>query len=129
MPVAVTQADIERVWRPLTAAEAVTVQGKSEDAWARIVATVPATEEHLTEARISEATVRSVMVSMIVRVLKNPDSVRTVQSSIDDYNGSRTLDNAVSTGELYLTDFEIGLLTPAAGIPSYGIYVIGLGGP
>lgn len=129
MPVAVTAAEITHRWRPLTDAEAATIGGKSEDAWTRIVGTVPGIEENLTAGTVAEATVKSVMISMIVRVLKNPDSVRTVQSSIDDYNGSRTLDNAVSTGELYLTDFEIGLLTPATGIPSYGMYVIGLGGP
>lgn len=129
MPVAVTPADIEGRWRPLTTAETATIPGKSEDAWTRIVATVPALEEHLAAELVSEATVKSVMVSMIVRVLKNPDSVRTHQESIDDSSESRTLDSAVSTGELYVTDYEIGLLTPATGVPSYGMYVVGLGGP
>lgn len=131
MPVAVTPAEIEGRWRPLTTAEAATIPGKSEDAWTRIVATVPGITDHLaaTPPLVEEAVVRSVMVSMIVRVLKNPESVRTHQQSIDDANESKTLDNAISTGELYLTDYEIGLLTPSAGVPSYGMYVIGLGGP
>lgn len=127
--VAVTAQQIENRWRPLTPAEATTVPGKSEDAWTRILATVPGIEEHLSTGAVAEATVQSVMVSMIVRVLKNPDSVRTHQQSIDDANESRTLDSAISTGELYLTDYEIGLLTPATGIPVHGMYVIGLGGP
>ncbi len=127
--VAVTAQQIENRWRPLTPAEATTVPGKSEDAWTRIVATVPGIEEHLSTGAVAEATVQSVMVSMIVRVLKNPDSVRTHQQSIDDANESRTLDSAISTGELYLTDYEIGLLTPAGPVPDYGVYVIGLGGP
>jgi hypothetical protein len=129
MPVAVTAAEIANRWRPLTDAEAATIGGKSEDAWTRILASVPGIEAHLEAADVSEATVKSVMISMIVRVLKNPDSARTIQQSIDDSSESRTLDNAVSTGELYLTDFEIGLLTPATSIPSYGMYVIGLGEP
>lgn len=129
MTLSVTAQDIESEWRPLTPAEAQTLAGKSTAAWTRIVALVPGIEDNIDAGLVSQDTVKSVMASMIVRVLKNPDSVRTVQSSIDDYNGSRTLDNTVSSGELYLTDFEIGLLTPTPGVPSYGMYVIGLGGP
>ena len=129
MAVSVSQYDIERRWRPLTTTEAATIQGKSDDAWTRIVATIPGIEANLATAAVTEATVKSVMVSMIVRVLKHPDSARTVQQSIDDSSESRTLDQAVSSGELYVTDYEAGLLTPSTGIPTYGMYVVGLGGP
>lgn len=128
MPVEVTPKHIEDEWRPLTLAESQTITGKAAAAWTRIVAIVPGIEDNVASGDVSEDTVRSVMVSMIVRVLKNPESIRTHQQSIDDSSESRTLDNSVSTGELYLTDFEIGLLTPAAGVPQYGMYVLGLGG-
>lgn len=125
MPVAVTQADIEKVWRPLTTEEANVVAGLSDSAWIRLVATVPMVGD--TPLPIAEATVLDVMVSMIVRVFKNPDSARIISESIDDHSASKTLDSAISTGELYVTEREIGLLSPRE-VPVYGMYVVSLGG-
>ena len=129
MPVAVTPENIEQEWRPLTASERNTISGRSAAAWTRIVALVPDVEESLRSGAVTEETVRSVMVSMIVRVLKNPDSVRTHQESIDDSSESWTLDHSVSTGELYLTEFEMSLLTATTRVPVNGMYIVGLGGP
>lgn len=124
MPVSVTQADIEKVWRPLTTEEASIVSGLSDSAWIRLVAAVPVLAD---TSDVPEATVRDVMVSMIVRVFKNPDSARIISESIDDHTASKTLDTAISSGELYVSEHEIGLLTPRV-VPSYGMYVVGLGG-
>jgi hypothetical protein len=129
----VTQPDIERVFRPLTGDEAATVAGRSDSAWIRILARVPDIETRITvvppatAAVLSEAVVKDVMVSMIVRVLKNPESARTRSESIDDHSDSITLDTSVSTGELYLSDAEYALLVPAVA-PVYGMYVVRLGG-
>ena len=133
MPVAVTQPDIERVFRPLTEDEAATVAGRSDRAWLRILSRVPDIETRLsivppaTAPVLSEAVVKDVMVSMIERVLKNPESARTRSESIDDHSDSITLDASVSSGELYLSDEEYALLVPAVA-PVYGMYVVGLGG-
>lgn len=128
MVIQVTAADIQNQWRPLTTDEAATIAGKSVSAWTRILAAVPSIEAKITAGTVAEATVKDVMVSMIVRVLKNPESARIKSEAIDDHSESWTLDNAVSTGELYLTEFELGLLNPVGSVPSYGIYTVGLGG-
>lgn len=125
MPVSVTQADIEKVWRPLTTEESSIVPGLSDSAWIRIVAAVPALAD--TPLPVTEATVRDVIVSMIVRVFKNPDSARIISESIDDHILAKTLDTAISSGELYVSAHEIALLTPHV-VPVYGMYVVGLGG-
>lgn len=130
MQVVVAQADIEKVWRPLTADEIVLIPGLSNRAWLRIAARFPDIEANTapvppdTEPLVSVDLVADVMASMIVRVLKNPDSVRS--ESIDD--NTTTLDVAVSSGEMYLTAEEVSLLTPRPPVPSYGMYVMGLGG-
>lgn len=130
MQVSVTQADIEKVWRPLTTEEGALVPGLSNRAWLRIWARFPDIEANTapvppaTEPLVSMDLVADVMASMIVRVLKNPDSVRS--DSID--GDTTTLDAAISSGEMYLTADEIALLTPAPTVPVYGMYVVGLGG-
>lgn len=134
MQASVTAQDIEQVWRPLTTAESATIAGLSSSAWRRIVATIPGIESFMdvitpaTEPRVPLETVQDVMVSMIVRVLKNPSSARIVSESIDDYTDGKTLDAAISSGELYVSDYEIAMLTPAQTVPVYGMYVMGLGG-
>ena len=126
MPIAVEQADIEKVWRPLVTGEAALVPGLSNRAWLRIKARFPDIEVTTSivppalEPVISVDIVRDVMASMIVRVLKNPDSLRIRSESIDDHTDAATLDAAISSGEMYLTPDEVALLTPPAIVPVYG---------
>lgn len=123
MPVSVAQTDIEKVWRPLTTDEVTLVPGLSSRAWIRVLAALPYVEE-----QAAPEVIRDVMVSMIVRVLKNPESLRRHAESIDDFNDSKELDPVISSGEMYLLPSEIAMLTPAAEAPVYGMYVMGLGG-
>lgn len=126
----VTAANISGSWRPLSAAEERVVPGFSKRAWTRIKATVPDIEDKLaaTPAVVTAETVQDVMVSMIIRVLKNPDSARQISKSADDWSKSITVDASVSTGELYLTAYELELLNPVGKLPEYGMYVVSLGG-
>ena len=134
MQVSVTQGDIEKVWRPITTAEAAVIPGLSDRAWLRVVGAVPGIGAYTdvvapgTEPLVSPDAVKDVMASMIIRVLKNPDSARIISESIDDYTDSRTLDDAVASGEMYVSAFEVSMLTPPPVVPAYGMYVLGLGG-
>lgn len=127
MAVDVTPPDIEALWRPLTPAEAGTVAGRSASAWIRIKAVVPDIEARLEARLIDVATVKDVMVSMLLRVFKNPDGARSVSDAIDDRTESRTIDTALSTGEIYVSDAELLMLRPPI-VPDVGMYVMGLGG-
>ena len=128
MAVSVTAAEVAGAWRPLTIDEAAGIPAKSSRAWTRLTAVIPVLDANITAVTVKTETVKDVMVSMIVRVLKNPESVRILSESIDDGSESRTLDNSISTGEMYVSDFEIAMLTPISMAPTYGIYTIGLGG-
>lgn len=129
MPVSVLRADIEAVWRTLTTEEAALVPGLSSKAWRRVLAQFPTMESNISVVApaasplVSPDLVKDVMTDMIVRVLKNPDSVRS--DSIDDH--TTTLDMSISSGGLYLSAEEVALLTPRV-VPVYGVYVMGLGG-
>ncbi len=78
---------------------------------------------HLSAGRVAR-----VVVAMVIRVLRNPDARR--QLGEDTYQ--ETIDAAVSTGQLYLTEAERGrLLAGAAGdtagaLP--GVYNVGFSG-
>jgi len=122
--ISVTKDDIEKEWRPLTEQESTITPGLSNKAWIRIVARFPDTHD----SGVDEGVIKDVMVSMIVRVLKNPDGARVISESIDDSTDSRTLDSTIASGEMYISADELAMLTPAAVVPSYGMYVLGLGG-
>lgn len=134
MQITVTPADIEKVWRPLTDEEAALVPGLANRAWLRVKARFPDIEANISpavlaaEPLVSPDLVADVMGSMIVRVLKNPESLRVRSESIDDHTDAATLDATISSGEMYLTADEVALLTPAPIVPVYGMYVMGLGG-
>lgn len=127
-PIEVTSGDIAGVWRPLSTAEAALVPGLSSQAWIRLLNAASALDDDLQADRVTEDEAKSAMISMIIRVLKNPDSVRQLSKSYDDWSKSQTLDSSVSTGELYVNQHELGLVTPLAEVPDYNVYVIGLGG-
>lgn len=128
MTVEVTPEQIAGVWRPLSAAEATIVPGLSTQAWIRLLVPRPDLPKELTEGTIKPESVASAMISMIIRVLKNPDSVRQLSKSYDDWSRSTTLDSSVSTGELYVNEHELALVTPAPAVQSAGAYSVSLWG-
>jgi hypothetical protein len=130
--VTVTPEEIADQWRPLSTAETAVVPGLAGQAWVRILAhpRLLNLEERLaaTPATVRAETVQSVLASMIIRVLKNPNSARQISKSHDDWSRSQTLDSTVSTGELYVNDYELDLLDPPPEYSQPGMYVISLGG-
>jgi hypothetical protein len=65
-----------------------------------------------------------VIVAMVERKLRNPDGLRAWSG--DDYD--QTVDSALSSGQLYLTEEEIDRLAPPIPGGGNGIYSIPLGG-
>jgi hypothetical protein len=123
MAVYVSPEDVAAGWRPLTAAEATTAQGLIDEAAVLLGVLVPGID------LLDEALVRFVAVRMIRRVMKNPGGYRIRNESIDDYSDGGTIDSALSTGELYVSDQELGWLgiTPASDTPKRA-FEIRLGG-
>jgi hypothetical protein len=104
-------SDLEDRFRPLTDAEKTVANALLIDAWVELLARIPDLEDRMVAGRVSDALVRRVVAAMAVRVLKNPDAIR--QWQIDD--ASFTRDQLVSSGMLYASPDELGLLlgTPA----------------
>jgi hypothetical protein len=116
-------ADIERLKnafeRPLVENEKLREETAAtqwlDDAWGIILDEIPGVERRLElepehPAHLRNDTVARVMVAAVIRVLRNPDARR--QLGEDTYQ--ETIDAAVSTGQLYITEAERGRLLAGA---------------
>lgn len=95
-----------RSFRTLSSAEITVGETLLEDAYTIILVRVPSAADRLTDAAFKGLVVQ-VQCAMVLRVLRNPDG--KLEESIDDYR--YRLDQAVSTGALYLSDAEVALLS------------------
>lgn len=74
----------------------------------RLAVALPLLATHVADGKVDALTVRGVVEDMVLRVVKNPRSLRAL--GIDDFQA--TIDNSVSMGTLYVSDAERALLTP-----------------
>lgn len=112
--------DIEGIWRPLSEAETIVATNRLAQASEYIrqqfrLARRDADAE-IASGRLSSKLLQGITVDMAHRVMLNPEKLRSDMRSIDDWQRSRTLDNAISAGEIYLSDNELALL----GLPKPG---------
>lgn len=114
--------DVAAGWRPLTDGEIVTAQGLIDEATVLLRVLVPNVDS------LDEALTRFVAVRMIRRVMKNPEGYRVRNESIDDYSDGGTIDSALSTGELYASDQELGWLGIKPASETKRAFEIRLGG-
>lgn len=102
-----------RSLRPLTQIEQDKADQLLEDAWNIIVTRLSSVNDRMDGA--PTASFRSLVVqvqcAMVLRVMNNPDG--KLEETSDDY--TYRLDQAVSTGALYLSDAELGLLGSSGG--------------
>lgn len=123
MPNPATTADVIARWRPLSAQETTNAQTFLDDAWVMLrrhftaigvdIEALIATDNALpVDDQTLESAVVKVIVTAVLRVLKNPDGL--AQESIDDYTYKR--DEAVSAGLLYFGDGELDGLVPGSAV-------------
>jgi len=96
--------DVAAGWRPLTDVEFATAKRLITEAGVLLTVSVPGLEGKDT------GVVNLVVCRMVRRVLKNPGGYRVRSESIDDYSDGGTIDSSLSTGELYVSDQELGWL-------------------
>jgi len=121
-----TVDDVVRRWRPLSDGEAAMAGVLVEEATALLSVTAPGLRGRVAADPDLGLAARSVTVSMVLRVMKNPDAIR--QFSIDDY--SRTRDAVASGGLLHVTPEELASLLPPAAVSGGfgGAYMVPLSG-
>jgi hypothetical protein len=120
MPNPVITADLEARFRPLSTAEEVTAQALLDDAWAVLLTVIPDLEARMAAGTPSTSLVVSVASAMVLRVMRNPNGVRSW--SVDDY--SETRDNSIAAGSLYVAPEEVRLLTGLASSARSGAFSV-----
>jgi len=115
MTVEVTPDNVAAGWRPLADAEIAAATELIEEALVILTAEVSGLDSK------PENLVRLVVVKMVRRVLKNPDGFRIKNESIDDYSEGGTIDSALSSGELYVSDRELKWLGVRSGARAFEV--------
>jgi len=100
-------SDLEAFWRPLSASEAIVAQSYLDAAATVLTTRRPTLAADVISGLVTQESVKFVVTSMVLRVLKNPDGKG--EESIDDYRYKR--DAAIASGALYVSDDELRLLT------------------
>lgn len=105
---------VRRSLRPLSDDEKRVGAQWLEDAWSILVTQKPFVADKTDQDAPYRGLVVQILCAMVIRVLNNPDG--KYQESGDDYSYSR--DAAVSTGALYVSDSELGLIGEPDGAAS-----------
>lgn len=113
-----TPDDVEkRIGRTLTQVQREQVQAWLDDVEALIKTRIPDLDALVTAGTIPLEIIVMVECEAVIRKARNPDGKLTER--IDDYSWTR--DTSTSSGALYLTDDEWGLLTPDASANAFTI--------
>lgn len=107
-----------RSLRPVSDSNQSWADKRLGDAWEMLKRKVPALEERIMSGELSLELVKSILAEAVIRVLKNPNSVRS--TGVDD--AQVTIDYTVASGRLYFLDEELSDLMPDIALP--GAYSI-----
>lgn len=109
--------------RPISEANKDFVEHRLGDAWALLQKKIPGISARMGGDEVLRDLVVSVLCDAVIRLLKNPNSIRS--TGIDD--GSVTFDTTISSGRLYFLDEELADLMPDVALG--GIYSLPMGVP
>ena len=113
----------KRYSRPLSPSQSEWVETRLSDACEILKSRIPGLEARVDSGDVSEGLVFATLCEAVIRVLKNPGSVRS--TGVDD--GQVTIDTTVSSGRLYFLDEELEALRPQ--VHTSGFYSIPLAPP
>lgn len=71
-------------------------------------------DERIDDGTLTAALVSGIQAAAVARVVRNPEGLRQVTTSVDDGSVSKTRDVALSDGQLRITADEWALLLPPA---------------
>lgn len=110
-----TPADVAAIYRVLSTEETALASGLLAAASLKLRIRVPRIDEMVAGSELL-AEVAKLAVSMAVkRVLMNPDALRQYSETTGPFSESNTVDSAVSSGALYLSDADLEGLVPSSG--------------
>jgi hypothetical protein len=118
-----TVEDIERVWRELTPAEELMAEGLIAEASLKLRVAIPNIDalvdaNHVLRSELAKAAV----VNAVKRVLMNPEALRQYSVTTGPFSESKTIDNALSSGFIYIDKGDlVGLIFKKSAIRSFRV--------
>ena len=108
-------SDVEAVWRPLTSDELSRAANLLDEA-SQIIMEIPMVAARITAGLVADATLKSVAVRMVVRVLLNPQRLSQFSVTVEDVTRSGTYESGlVPAGELVVSPGELDRLLGRVG--------------
>lgn len=111
-PVYATAAQLAEAWRPLTPDEETQATALISYVSAMLRARVRRLDEWLTDGTVDRTLVRLATMLPVKRVLMNPEAARQRSRTEGPFSESVTVDAAVSSGALYVSDADLALFLP-----------------
>ena len=105
-----TPEDVEAAWRPLSAVESTAAAFWLPVASAYIRSQFPIIDDRIAAGTLDPLLAQAVTVSLVRRVIQNPDGLKAFNEQLEDYQGGGTFNDAAAAGELELTAVERSLL-------------------
>lgn len=110
--------DIEAVWRPLSATEAVVAEGLIDQASVALRLRVPGIDALIAGNELLTAAAKAAVVNAVKRVLQNPDLDKQWSETTGPFTEFHTVSDSISSGALYFTAADLfGLVPSESGIP------------
>lgn len=112
MPSYASAADVALLYGPFTPEQTSKAARLLDFAEALVRQQVPGVDARLLADTLDPDALASVVTAMVGRVMQNPFGRRQGTRTIDDYSESWTVDEAMASGGLYLSDGERVSLMP-----------------
>ena len=117
------QADVKDLWDDYTEAAIPKIQSRIGKASRLVDNRTPLIGGLTVAQRVAASpefadTVKDVVVEMVLRVLRNPEGARQKSVTVDDATESTTIDSALSSGEMFISDDELADLMGIKKAPS-----------
>lgn len=109
--------DVEAIWGPLTILESSVVPGLLREASVKLRLRVPDVDTRIVGDELRAEAAKIAVVNAVKRVLMNPEAVRQYSSTSGPYTDSKTIDAAVSSGFVYISNEDLVGLTPKRSKP------------
>ncbi len=110
-----TAADVAAIYRALDADETTLATGLLAAASVKLRVRVPDVDDKVAASPLLAEVAKFAVAAAVKRVLMNPDALRQFSETTGPFSESNTVDAAVSSGALYLSDGDLEGLVSSGG--------------
>lgn len=106
--------DLEGIWRPLSATETTVAENLLRYASLMVRNRVPRLQEWIDDGAVHPDLVKLAVVLVVKRVMMNPEAARQRSLTAGPFTENITIDSALSSGALYVSDADLAVFLPAS---------------